>query len=180
MQLRVITYYCDTSEMLTFGQTASHSEMFTSQRYFLNVIRNKLDLPKIFSKGLHISDGFQIVRFSCILMIALQNRGHAEVLKKDPFFREIRNAVRPPSVPECPPPPPPRDSMPIRDSEVAPEPGKWWLISPPILQVFPASTSKLLISQTFIKCLHSPVLFGVFRWMLARRRKVFESFEKYV
>ena len=24
--------------------------------------------------------------------ILLQNRGHAEVLKKDPFFREIRNA----------------------------------------------------------------------------------------
>ena len=28
--------------------------------------------------------------------LLLQNRGHAEVLKKDPFFREIRNAGAPP------------------------------------------------------------------------------------
>ena len=26
------------------------------------------------------------------ITLLLQNRGHAEVLKKDPFFREIRNA----------------------------------------------------------------------------------------
>ena len=38
--------------------------------------------------------------------LLLQNRGHAEVLKKTPFFREIRNAGAAPSVPECPPPPP--------------------------------------------------------------------------
>ena len=33
------------------------------------------------------------VRKSTLL---LQNRGHAEVLKKDPFFREIRNKGSPP------------------------------------------------------------------------------------
>ena len=43
--------------------------------------------------------------------LLLQNRGHAEVLKKDPFFREIRNEG---AAPLCtwvppPPPPPPRD-----------------------------------------------------------------------
>ena len=36
--------------------------------------------------------------------LLLQNRGHAEVLNKDPFFHEIRNAgAPPPPVPECPP-----------------------------------------------------------------------------
>ena len=41
--------------------------------------------------------------------LLLQNRGHAEVLKKDPFLCETRNeyASPPPPVPECPPPPPP-------------------------------------------------------------------------
>ena len=39
------------------------------------------------------------------ITLLLQNRGHAEVLKKDPFFREIRNEGAAPSVPECPPPP---------------------------------------------------------------------------
>ena len=42
--------------------------------------------------------------------LLLQNRGHAEVLKKDPFFREIRNEGAPPPPPLCtwvPPPPPP-------------------------------------------------------------------------
>ena len=41
--------------------------------------------------------------------LLLQNRGHAEVLKKDPFFREIRNAGTGPTAPECPPPPSPRE-----------------------------------------------------------------------
>ena len=40
--------------------------------------------------------------------LLLQNRGHAEVLKKDPFFREIRNeGAAPPLYLSAPPPPPP-------------------------------------------------------------------------
>ena len=33
--------------------------------------------------------------------LLLQNRGHAEFLKKDPFFREIRNAGAPPPPHGC-------------------------------------------------------------------------------
>ena len=39
--------------------------------------------------------------------LLLQNRGHAEVLKKTPSSAKYVTRVRPPSVPECPPPPPP-------------------------------------------------------------------------
>ena len=37
--------------------------------------------------------------------LLLQNRGHAEVLKKTPSSAKYVTKVRPPSVPECPPPP---------------------------------------------------------------------------
>ena len=42
--------------------------------------------------------------------LLLQNRGHAEVLKKTPSSAKYVTKVRPPSVPECPPPPPRVDS----------------------------------------------------------------------
>ena len=38
--------------------------------------------------------------------LLLQNRGHAEVLKKTPSSAKYVTRVRPLSVPECPPPPP--------------------------------------------------------------------------
>ena len=38
--------------------------------------------------------------------LLLQNRGHAEVLKKDPFFREIHNEGAAPLCTRVPPPPP--------------------------------------------------------------------------
>ena len=39
--------------------------------------------------------------------LLLQNRGHAEVLKKTPSSAKYVKRVRPHSMPECPPPPPP-------------------------------------------------------------------------
>ena len=45
--------------------------------------------------------------------LLLQNRGHAEVLKKTPSAKYVTQ-VRPPSAPECPPPPPPnRGALPV-------------------------------------------------------------------
>ena len=72
------------TRILTLGVTQRHS-----REYFV-------DCKGIFTPILHTW-----VRKSTLL---LQNRGHAEVLKNDPFFREIRNEGAPP-VPECPPPP---------------------------------------------------------------------------